>query len=370
MTQVRGVRAAVLTPVMSSSMNRTEKATRRQFLRRSMGGASLFGLGSAAGLLSFPARAEKTAIGGSGGGSGRSLGKEFEYDLSKFLKVDPALLQYDEAAKIATGFKELRAIAVGPEDRLYAAGDQTVRVFSKTGERVSEFETGERPRCLAVTTGNIFVGMKNHVEVFNASGARQAQWKSAGGDAVLTAVAVAAKDVFVADAGNRVVWRYDLGGKMLGRIGKKNTAKNIPGFIVPSPYLDLWVGAEERLWVVNPGRHRLEAYTFDGELQSYWGEPALGIRGFCGCCNPIHFARLPDGRFVTSEKGLPRVKVYSAAGDFESVVAGPELFPKQIENPHTAGVDGVCMDLAVDSAGRVLLADAFTREVRVFTRKK
>jgi hypothetical protein len=187
---------------------------------------------------------------------------------------------------------------------------------------------------------------------------------------VLTAVAVAEKDVFVADAGNRVVLRYDLAGKLLGRIGKKDPDKHILGFIVPSPYLDLGVGADGLLWVVNPGRHRLEAYTADGDIQNYWGEESLGVKGFCGCCNPIHFARLPDGRFVTSEKGLPRVKVYSAKGDFEGVVAGPELFPKQIENPHTAGPSGVCMDLAVDSAGRVLLADAFSREVRVFTRKQ
>lgn len=346
-----------------------EKATRRQFLRQGVGGASLFGLGSSSGLLSFPAHAQKPVVGG--GGSGRSLGKEFTYDLSKFYKTDPALIQYDESAKIATGFKELRAVATGPEDRIYVAGDRAVRVFSKTGERTGEFELGEQPRCLAVApTGNIFVGMKNHVEVFSHSGARQSQWKSAGGDALLTAVAVGEKDVFVADAGNRVVFHYDLAGKLLGRIGKRDPDKQILGFIVPSPYLDLGIGADGLLWVVNPGRHRLEAYTFNGEIQNYWGEESLGVKGFCGCCNPIHFARLPDGRFVTSEKGLPRVKVYSAKGDFEGVVAGPELFPKQMENPHAAGTSSVCMDLAVDSAGRVLLADAFSREIRVFTRKK
>ncbi|MFA5191085.1 MAG: NHL repeat-containing protein [Verrucomicrobiia bacterium] len=354
---------------MNNAPKSLEKATRRQFLRRSVGGASLFGLGSASGLLSFPAQAEKPAVGA--GGGGRSLGKEFTYDLSKFYKTDPALIQYDESAKIATGFKELRAVATGPEDRVYVAGDLAVRVFSKAGERAGGFELSERPRCLAVAaTGNIFVGMKNHVEVFSLSGARQSQWESAGSDALLTAVAVAEKDVFVADAGNRVVLRYDLAGRLLGRIGKKDPEKHILGFIVPSPHLDLSVGADGLLWVVNPGRHRLEAYTFDGEIRNYWGEESLGLKGFCGCCNPIHFARLSDGRFVTSEKGLPRVKVYSAQGDFEGVVAGPELFPKQMENPNATVASGVCMDLAVDSAGRILLADAFSREIRVFTRKK
>ena len=32
---------------------------------------------------------------------------------------------------------------------------------------------------------------------------------------------------------------------------------------------------------------------------------------FFGCCNPAQLAVLPDGRFVTAEKGIPRVKIYS-----------------------------------------------------------
>ena len=355
---------------MNEVPRKIEQATRRQFLRRSVGGASLFGLGGAAGLLGFPAQAEQAGATG-GRSSGRTLGKEYTYDVSKFLKTDPALIQYDEAAKIATGLEDLRAVAIGPEDRVLAAGDKAVRIFSKTGEQTGEVKLAEQPRCVAAAAnGNIFVGMQDHVEIFDASGARQARWDGLGGDALLTALAVAEKDVFVADAGNRVVLRYDLGGKLVARIGKKNPEKHIPGFIIPSPFFDLRVGADGMLWVVNPGRHRLEAYTFNGDLQSFWGEESLGVKGFCGCCNPIHFARLPDGRFVTSEKGLPRVKVYSAKGDFEGVVAGPELFPNQTANPNSTAVHGVCMDLAVDSAGRVLLADAFTRQVRVFTRKK
>ena len=354
---------------MNEVPGKTEQATRRQFLRRSVGGVALFGLGNATGLLGFPAQAEPPGATG-GRGSGRTLGQEYTYDVSKFFKTDPKLIHYDEAMKIATGLGELRALAIGPEDRVLAAGDTAIQIFNKTGEPAGGFKLGDRPRCLAAARGSVFVGMQDHVEVFDASGARQARWDGAGGDALLTSLAVTEKDVFVADAGNRVVLRYDLNGRLVARLGKKNPDKHIPGFIIPSPFFDLRVGADGLLWVVNPGRHRLEAYTLDGDLQSYWGEESLGVKGFCGCCNPIHFARLPDGRFVTSEKGLPRVKVYSAKGEFEGVVAGPELFPNQTANPNSTAVHGVCMDLAVDSAGRVLLADASTRDVRVFTHKK
>ncbi|MBM3243119.1 hypothetical protein FJZ31_43220, partial [Candidatus Poribacteria bacterium] len=50
------------------------------------------------------------------------------------------------------------------------------------------------------------------------------------------------------------------------------------------------------------------------------GYLSMDIDGFCGCCNPVNFAMLPDGRFVTCEKGLPRVKIYDADGTFSGVV--------------------------------------------------
>ena len=67
-------------------------------------------------------------------------------------------------------------------------------------------------------------------------------------------------------------------------------------------------------------------------------------------------ALTPDGAFVTTEKGLPRLKRYTAAGEFDRVIAGPEAFS------HKA----VGLDVAVDSRGRVLVLDPGAGVVRVF----
>ncbi len=53
------------------------------------------------------------------------------------------------------------------------------------------------------------------------------------------------------------------------------------------------------------------------------GTRGAGLGDFFGCCNPAHLAIMPDGRFITSEKGVPRVKVYSDTGEFQQAVAGP-----------------------------------------------
>ena len=189
--------------------------------------------------------------------------------------------------------------------------------------------------------------------------------------AMLTSIAVAEKDVLVADAGNRIVLRYDAAGKLLGQIGKRDPAKHIPGFVIPSPCFDVAMAADGLVRVVNPGAHRIEAYTLDGDLEAFWGSSGKGIEGFCGCCNPTNIALLPDGRFVTSEKGIPRVKVYRADSKFDAVVAGPdtlaptETILEETRPDHKLPV----FDVAADSRGRVLVLDPLAVKVRIFEAK-
>lgn len=297
-----------------------------------------------------------------------SLGKVFTYDLKELRKTDPALIKYKESGKISTGFEHVRAVDVAGD--IYVAGDKSIRIFDNSGNALSEIELADAPRCLAVDDdGTVYAGMRDHIEVYDSSGKRKARWESLGENAVLTSVAVSEGDVFAADAGGRVVLRYDSSGKLVGRIGEKDAERNIPGLFVPSPSLDLAVAPDGLLRVANPGFQRIDAYTFDGDLEFSWGEASMAIEGFSGCHNPVNFALLPDGRFVTCEKGLSRVKIYDADGVFESVVAGAELFALREEFPTPAqqsGGQAEVLDVAVDSQGRILVLDPMEKAVRIF----
>lgn len=291
---------------------------------------------------------------------GSGLNEEFNYDVKGFQKTRRELVQYQEEAKIGSGLGEVRGLAVGPKDQVFVAGDQVVRVLSIEGSQLTDVKLSEPARCLAVAEdGAIYVGMKDHVEVYNHEGKKMAGWKTLGANAQVTSVAVAKSDVFVGDAGNRIVLHYNTSGKLLNRIGEKDPHKNAPGLLLPSPYLDVAVGRDGLLRVQDPGRHRVETYTFDGILKSFWGKASMTIEGFSGCCNPTHFAMFPDGRYVTTEKGLPRVKIHDRDGNFSAVVAGTEIF-----TDHTRG-----LDVSVDSRSRVLVLDPVQKAVRVFSHK-
>ena len=291
-------------------------------------------------------------------------------DDPRFRTTDPKLIGYEEAARWKAPHAEAKRIATGPQDTLYVCSGTFLTAMSRDGKRGLEISVAEPTRCCAVAKdGTIYLGLRDHIEVFDAKGQPVATWASPGKKAWLTGIAATDSAVFVADAGNRAILRYDKSGKLVRRIGEKDDDRNIPGFSVPSPFFDVEMARDGLLRVNNPGRHRMELYTPDGDFEGSWGTPSMGIAGFCGCCNPINLALLPDGRHVTCEKGLPRVKIYSADGEFESVVAGVETFAENAKACGPADCTAGGLDAAVDSAGRIYILDLVTGDVRVMKPK-
>lgn len=329
-------------------------ASRREFLCRATGAMAVLGTMASQRVQA----AEKPAT------------NPFAYDVSRLQKTDPKLIAYEESARWKTPHAEAKRIALAPDESLFICAGNYLTAMSRTGERGLEIALAEPPRCAAVAKdGMIYAGLRDHIEVFDAKGQRQATWDSPGKKSWFTGITVAGDDVFAADAGNRVVLRYDKSGKLALRLGEKNKERNIPGFIIPSPFFDVEMAGDGLLRINNPGRHRVEAYTRDGDFEGSWGTVSMGITGFCGCCNPINLALLPDGRFVTCEKGLPRVKIYSAEGAFESVVAGVEAFAENAKvcGPSDCTTGG--LDAAVDSQGRIYILDLVAGDVRVMKHK-
>lgn len=290
----------------------------------------------------------------------------FKYDLDDFKKNNLPANRYSELKPLAVNLEEVFALAVGPADNVYVSGtyvsgERSVLILDPGGAVNATVKTGETAYCIAVD-GNrdLYLGMKDHVEVYSAVGERKARWESLGENAVITSIAVSTGSVFVADAGNLIVWKFDKSGNKTARIGEKNNPKDIPGFIIPSPYFDVALDPDGFLWAANTGRHSLENYTLSGDFRSSWGEYSMEPAGFCGCCNPSHFAILEDGSFVTSEKGLARVKIYNRLGQLVSMVAAPDQFKE----------GAVGLDLAVDSTQRIYVLDPAAKTVRMFEKKK
>ncbi len=247
------------------------------------------------------------------GRHGNGLGEGFQYDLSALRQFPAGKLAYEEVplppaqARAMAQVKNPHAIFIDGDDE-YVVSDNGI-LMPLTDPPACPFTPLESAQCVAAVRGVTYVGMTDHVLVLDPAN-KKSEWAKIEGTPHVTSIAATEKDVFVADAGNRVLWHYDTSGKLLGTIGKADKAKGIDGFIVPSPHFKIAIAPDGLLRVANPGRLCVEAYTAQGDLEWRWGQAGTTDAGFSGCCNPAALAIFPDGRIVTAEKGeLAMVKV-------------------------------------------------------------
>lgn len=300
------------------------------------------------------------------------LPADYVYDIDSLALIEPDQILYQPTAEpIRFDLNFAVALDVDDQKTIYVAGDEKILVAGPLEDEVREIELEAEPSCLKVADGHIYVGLTDHIEVIRPDGAIQ-QWQVPQEEAWLTAIAVAGQDVFAADARNKVIWHFDGQGKLIKSIGQKDADRSIPGFVVPSPNFDIAIAPDGLLRAVNPGRHLIEAYTFDGDLEWSWGVAGMGLEGFSGCCNPVAIAILPAGGFITAEKGLVRVKEYDDRGNYIGVVAGPDqlAWPDRLQAADTPEPGPAHqIDVAVDADNKVYVLDCVRGIVHFFEKK-
>jgi hypothetical protein len=286
----------------------------------------------------------------------KPAGNPYAYQVDAFKKTDPDLVKYTEIRRI----KLLNPEPVGIDyyqGKLGIAFQLAIQLIDTAGIEIFNQPTEAENTCLSFSpAGMLFVGSGNMIHQMDQHGKVTDSWETPGENSLITAVAFKQNQVIAADAGLRVVYRYDPEGNLLDSFDGTGRLEGKYGFILPSPYFDVAVDPEGELWVANTGLLKIENYSNEGTLRAFWGKPSFDLDGFTGCCNPAHFIILPDGSFVTSEKGLVRIKVNKPSGEFDCVVAGPEAFVEDSKPP----------DLAADENGKLFVLDVSRDMIRIF----
>jgi len=289
----------------------------------------------------------------------RMSGNPDPLNMEKIKEVDPGLITYQETKNYPINALKPGGIAVAGE-KIYLVADTFLQVFDHAGKQVLKVSLAEPAGCIEVVNrDDIIVGFRNSIALYSSAGEEKWRSEPLNERAVITALALKNGTIFAADAGNRAVHRFTDEGILVHSFEGKTSIEGNHGFIVPSPYFDLGVNPDGELWVVNPGKHALENYTDEGNLRSFLENISPEIDGFSGCCNPAHIAIMADGSFLTSEKGVPRIKIHEASGKLSTVVAPPDRFTE----------DGEAPDVAVDGDGIVYALDYDRNMIRIFEPK-
>ena len=85
----------------------------------------------------------------SGKSGKKELDSRFTYDVSQFEHTDPALLLYQEAAPIPTGFDDPKCLAIGPDNSIFIGGDRSVKRLDAAGQLQSTIAFSAKPLALS-----------------------------------------------------------------------------------------------------------------------------------------------------------------------------------------------------------------------------
>jgi len=193
--------------------------------------------------------------------------------------------------------------------------------------------------------------------------------------------------LFVAETGNRHIYRFHAEdfrhsltfgrganpGMDFPAIGFEWLKQPFDGFIVyAAPITMTFSPINGLLYIANPGRHRVDVFTQDGiyRPELSFGEPTGRLDGFTACCNPIGLAVLDDGRILTVEKAVSRVKIFQPDGQLDTVVAGADILealpPGMARKPLDPG--GRYFSAVPLSDGRIAVFDFEYATVRIFVK--
>jgi hypothetical protein len=281
----------------------------------------------------------------------------YDFSLDEYKDHAAESFCYKEVERRTFPMDQAAGIALDQKGNIYLCGLNKVMIVDPNWKLVNEFEVdGAVKNIHVMNDGQILLAMEDHIELWTADGKDKQIFEQALDKSVYTSICSDSDKIYAADAGNKQISVFDYDGNYLKGMGARDKETGRKGFIIPSPYFDLAIGREGQLWAVNSGMHSLEAFNREGQLISSWKKTSMGPDGFSGCCNPSHFAMLSNGSFVTSEKGLVRVKIHNPDGSFHCMVAGPDDFEE----------DDVGLDLAVSEKDDIYLLVPASKEIRKY----
>jgi hypothetical protein len=193
---------------------------------------------------------------------------------------------------------------------------------------------------MAVVDGRIYALFPTRIEVYDRQGELIQEWDACSESSDYCGLTVCKEGVFVTDAGDKTICKYNLDGT-LARFIQSPVEFIVPSYCFAITYMD------GKIYCSNPGRHRVEVYSTDGEFLTAFGKPGTDAGAFSGCCNPAIITPASYGELLTSEKGIPRISCYSPEGEFRSVL----LDSKALGGGHTAYDVRVMKDKLIVAGG-------------------
>ncbi len=249
-------------------------------------------------------------------------------------------------------FGNLKAISLN-ENTIVVGGENFLAAYKSIDlSLLWNITTEKEIKALSVFDDMIYASIGEMIHLFNIDGTFIDEWGPYDEESYITSITSNKDFVAFADARNKLIFVVNKEGALKHYFGQPGNQ-----FIVPSPYFDVSFLEDGNLAVANSGKRQIEYRKISGEIIEVFGEEGIGLEEFCGCCNPSHFALLPDGKIVTAEKGINRMKVLDQNGKLVELVSQSNLFKASIP-----------LDIAISKEGEIYAANGADSILYIFKR--
>ncbi|NSW94559.1 MAG: hypothetical protein HPY62_07610 [Bacteroidales bacterium] len=245
---------------------------------------------------------------------------------------------------------KLLSVASSDDGNVIIGGDAFIKSLRPDLSEEWTLQTEMKITSLSVYNDTIFASTPETILLYSRTGNLINEWGPYETGAMITSVSASKKLVAFADAGNKIVYVLRKNGELYSMIGHSESK-----FIIPSPYFDIAL-YNDQLFIAHTGNRRIETWTVDGRKLSEFGEPGTAPGAFCGCCNPSHFAVVPQG-FITAEKGINRIKILGHEGNFLEFVSSSNNFTPSVP-----------LDVASADGKTIYAANSMNSTLYIFTR--
>jgi hypothetical protein len=266
--------------------------------------------------------------------------------------VEPPPAVWENSGHIDFAEGALKAIATTADGRIVAGGESFLTLLDDTYTREWTINPGAPITALTVYDNTIYAATQSTIHLFSLDGKPLTEWGPYEDKSIITSISANNNYVVFSDAGTKRVYILTHDGSLTSFFGHEGER-----FIIPSAYFDIRIMPDNTIHVVNPGKTRIETRDLKGNIQTLFGEPGTANEAFVPCCNPSHFAMFGDSLFVTSEKSIHRMKIYTSNGILKEFVSVPGQFASALP-----------FDLATGTYGEIYAASEYDSKIFIFTR--
>jgi hypothetical protein len=243
---------------------------------------------------------------------------------------------------------QLTSVSVSSAGIVIVAGESFVSAYDSAMSRIWVTWMPVKINSLTVSGDTIYAAGNETINLLSISGKIIGEWGPYESESIITSVTAGKNYVAFADAGRKMAYVLKKDGELQRMVGQDGSH-----FIIPSPYFDVALDENDVLYTANTGYHRVEKWNDKGEVVSQFGEPGTAADAFAGCCNPAHFALIPQG-VVTAEKGINRIKILDNNGQFIEYVSAVNNFTNSVPLD-VASADGVIIYAAYPADSKLYI---------------